>query len=254
MGRTCVAHSDQTFRNGSFLITVTGVAYGVHEIGIDAAAKSRGASAYTPKDGQFIVFYAKATRVGFGQASMPSTSSTMTDATGKKYTAAGPYAGALGQGFDENQLPGTTRGEGASPTGGQVITRRRRVAGHRVRGDEARRRRVPDPVVLEYTTRGRAVLLLHDIAERRRPVEGGFVDHRVEVTDRQLVDCSPGLVGDRGHCCNLWRGRRGSAIDCPRRVALDLRKARVVDEDASVDGRIPGDVRDTTLAAHNASH
>ena len=48
LGRTDVANSDQTFRNGSFLITVTGLAYGVQEIGVDAAAKSRGASAYKP--------------------------------------------------------------------------------------------------------------------------------------------------------------------------------------------------------------
>jgi hypothetical protein len=108
LGRTYVANSDQTFRNGSFLITVTGLAYGVGEIYVDAAAKSRGASVYKPKNGQFIVFYADATRVGFGRASMPSTSSTLSDAAGKKYTAAGPYVGALGQGFDENQIPGTT--------------------------------------------------------------------------------------------------------------------------------------------------
>jgi hypothetical protein len=108
LGRTDAAQSFQTFRNGSFLITVTGLAYGVQEIDIDAAAKSRGVSAYKPKNGQFIVFYATATRVGFGRASMPSTSSTLTDASGKKYTAAGPYVGAVGQGFDENQLPGTT--------------------------------------------------------------------------------------------------------------------------------------------------
>src|SRR5665811_141034 len=108
LGRTDAAWSFQTFRNGSFLITVTGLAYGVQEIDVDAAAKSRGVSAYKPKNGQFIVFYADATRVGFGRASMPSTSSTLSDAAGKKYTAAGPYVGALGQGFDENQMPGTT--------------------------------------------------------------------------------------------------------------------------------------------------
>jgi len=108
LGRTDTANSDQTFRNGSFLITVTELAYGVKEIDVDGAAKARGASAYKPKNGQFIVFYATATRVGFGRASLPSTSSTLSDADGKKYTAAGPYVGALGQGFDENQLPGTT--------------------------------------------------------------------------------------------------------------------------------------------------
>jgi hypothetical protein len=108
LGRTDTANSDQTFRNGSFLITVTELAYGVKEIDVDGAAKSRGASAYKPKNGQFIVFYATATRVGFGRASLPSASSTLSDADGKKYTAAGPYVGALGQGFDENQLPGTT--------------------------------------------------------------------------------------------------------------------------------------------------
>ncbi len=108
LGRTDAAQSFQTFRNGSFLITVTALAYGVRELPVDAAAKSRGVSAYKPKNGQFIVFYATATRVGFGRASMPSTSSTMLDAAGKKYTAAGPYVGAMGQGFDEIQLPGTT--------------------------------------------------------------------------------------------------------------------------------------------------
>ena len=108
LGRTDAAQSFQTFRNGSFLITVTDLAYGVQELPVDAAAKSRGVSAYKPKNGQFIVFYATATRVGFGHASMPSTSSTLLDATGKTYTAAGPYVGAVGQGFDEDQLPGTT--------------------------------------------------------------------------------------------------------------------------------------------------
>lgn len=109
LGRTDLANSDETFRNGSFLITVTGLAYGVREIDVDAAATSGAASAYKPKNGQFIVFYAKATRVGFTPASMPSMSSTLSDASGKKYTAAGPYSGALGQGFDTKQLPGTTR-------------------------------------------------------------------------------------------------------------------------------------------------
>src|SRR5665811_1269747 len=55
LGRTDAAQSFQTFRNGSFLITVTGLAYGVQEIPVDAAAKSRGVSAYKPKNGQFIV-------------------------------------------------------------------------------------------------------------------------------------------------------------------------------------------------------
>jgi hypothetical protein len=108
LGRTDLANSDQTFRNGPFLITVTEVAYGVRELSVDAAAKSRGVSAYKPKNGQFIVFYATATRVGFGRASMPSTSSTLSDTAGKNYTAAGPYVGTVGQGFDENQMPGTT--------------------------------------------------------------------------------------------------------------------------------------------------
>jgi len=108
LGRTDAAQSFQTFRNGSLLITVTDLAYAVQEVPVDAAAKSRGVSAYKPKNGQFIVFYATATRVGLGRASMPSTSSTLLDATGKKYTAAGPFVGAVGQGFDEDQLPGTT--------------------------------------------------------------------------------------------------------------------------------------------------
>ena len=42
LGRTDLANSSQTFRNGSFLITVTGLAYAVQEIPVDAAAKSRG--------------------------------------------------------------------------------------------------------------------------------------------------------------------------------------------------------------------
>lgn len=109
LGRTDLANSDQTFRNGSFLITVTGLTYGEREIGVDAAAESRGVSAYKPKNGQFIVFYVKATRVGFARASMPSASSTLTDAAGRTYAAAGPYVGALGQGLDEDQLLGTTR-------------------------------------------------------------------------------------------------------------------------------------------------
>jgi hypothetical protein len=108
LGRTDLANSSETFRNGSFLIKVTGLAYSVQEMDVDAAAKSRGVSAYKPKNGQFIVFYATATRVGFGRASMPSTSSTLTDAAGKKYTAAGPFVGVVGQGFDEIQQPGTT--------------------------------------------------------------------------------------------------------------------------------------------------
>jgi hypothetical protein len=108
LGRTDLANSSETFRNGSFLIKVTGLAYSVQEMDVDAAAKSRGVSAYKPKNGQFIVFYATATRVGFGRASMPSTSSTLSDATGKKYPAAGPFVGAVGQGFEEDQLPGTT--------------------------------------------------------------------------------------------------------------------------------------------------
>src|SRR5664280_2587652 len=57
LGRTDIANSDQTFRNGSFLITVTGLVYGVQEMDVDASAKSRGASVYKPKNGQFIVFY-----------------------------------------------------------------------------------------------------------------------------------------------------------------------------------------------------
>jgi len=108
LGRTDAANSSQTFRNGSFLITVPGLSYAVEEIPVDAAAKSRGVSAYKPKNGQFIVFHATATRVGFGAASMPSTSSTLLDATGKTYLAAGPFVGAVGQGFDEDQMTGTT--------------------------------------------------------------------------------------------------------------------------------------------------
>lgn len=109
LGRTDVANSDEAFRNGSFLITVTGLAYGVQQIDVSAAAKSRGVTAYKPKNGQFIVFYAQATNVGFARASMPSTGSTLLDAAGKKYAAGGPYVGGVGEGSDENQLPGTTR-------------------------------------------------------------------------------------------------------------------------------------------------
>jgi len=49
LGRTDLANSDQTFRNGSFLITVTGLAYGVQEIDVDAAAKSRGSAPTNPR-------------------------------------------------------------------------------------------------------------------------------------------------------------------------------------------------------------
>ena len=72
LGRTEAAQSFQTFRNGSFLITVTALAYAVQEIDVDAAAKSRGMSAYKPKNGQFLIFYATATRVGFGRAAISS--------------------------------------------------------------------------------------------------------------------------------------------------------------------------------------
>ena len=109
LGRTDAAQSFQTFRNGSFLITVSTLEYGVQELPVDAAAKSRGISAYKPKNGQFIVFYAQATNVGFARASMPSTGSTLLDAAGKKYAAGGPYVGGVGEGSDEDQLPGTTR-------------------------------------------------------------------------------------------------------------------------------------------------
>ena len=109
LGQTDVANSDEAFRNGSFLIRVTSLAYDLQQKDVDAAAKSRGVTAYKPKNGQFIVFYAEATIVGFAPASMPSTSSTLSDAAGKRYPAAGPNVGGVGQGFDENQLPGTTR-------------------------------------------------------------------------------------------------------------------------------------------------
>jgi hypothetical protein len=36
-----------------------------------------------------------------------TTSSTLSNAAGKKYTAAGPYVGAVGKDLDENQPPGT---------------------------------------------------------------------------------------------------------------------------------------------------
>ena len=107
--RTGTANSDQAFRNGSFLIRATSVAYGVREIDVDAAAKARGVSAHKPGNGQFIVFYAEATNVGLASASMPSTASTLSDAAGKTYPAAGPFVGVVGQGFDQRQLPGTGR-------------------------------------------------------------------------------------------------------------------------------------------------
>ncbi|MEO8557352.1 MAG: hypothetical protein ABI474_11860 [Actinomycetota bacterium] len=107
--RTGTAYGNQPFRNGSFLITTTSLAYDTQEIDPGAAAKSRGVTAYQPKNGQFIVFYATATNVSFAPASMPSASTTLTDAAGKTYQAAGPFAGAVGQGFDQKQLPGTTQ-------------------------------------------------------------------------------------------------------------------------------------------------
>lgn len=109
LGRTGTANSSETFRNGSFLITVTGLGYGIQEMDVSAAAKARGVRPYKPKNGQFIVFDAKATNVGFGRATMPSMSTTLTDATGRTYPAAGPFVGAIGQGFGQSQLTGTTR-------------------------------------------------------------------------------------------------------------------------------------------------
>jgi hypothetical protein len=109
LGRTGTANSSETFRNGSFLITVTGLSYGVQQMEVSAAAKARGVSSYKPQNGQFIVIDAKATNVGFGRASMASMSTTLSDAAGKTYPAAGPNVGAIGQGFGESQLPGTTR-------------------------------------------------------------------------------------------------------------------------------------------------
>lgn len=109
MFRTGNANGNQPFRNGSFLITTTELAYDVQAIDAGAAAKSHGVTSYKPKNGQFIVFHATATNVSFASASMPSASTTLTDAAGKTYQAAGPFVGAVGQGFDEKQLPGTTR-------------------------------------------------------------------------------------------------------------------------------------------------
>lgn len=112
LGRTDAANSDQAFRNGSFLIKVSGLGYAVEQIDVDAP-QAGGLAAHKPKSGQFIVFYAEATNVGFTRASMPSASSTLSDAAGKKYPAAGPFIGGdvrgAVQGFDEEQLPGTTR-------------------------------------------------------------------------------------------------------------------------------------------------
>ena len=107
--RTGTAYSNQPFRNGSFLVASTSLAWEVQEIDAGAAAKSHGVMSYKPKNGHFIVFYATATNVSFGSASMPSATTTLTDAAGKKYKAAGPFVGAVGQGFDQKQLPGTTR-------------------------------------------------------------------------------------------------------------------------------------------------
>ena len=47
--------------------------------------------------------------VSFGSASLPSAMTTLTDAAGKTYKAAGPFVGAVGQGFDQKQLPGMTQ-------------------------------------------------------------------------------------------------------------------------------------------------
>jgi len=107
--RTGNAYGNQPFRNGSFLITTTSLALDVPEIDAGAAAKSHGVTSYKPKNGHFIVFYATATNVSFTSASMPSASTTLTDAAGTTYKAAGPYVGAMGQGFDQKQLPGMTR-------------------------------------------------------------------------------------------------------------------------------------------------
>ena len=43
--------------------------------------------------------------------------------------------------------------------------------------------------------------------------------------------------------------RAGAAVDLPRRRAVDRREERAVDEDAAVDGRVPRDVWDATVAA-----
>ena len=109
LGRTGTANGNETFHNGSFLITTTSFAYDIQEIDTGAAATLHGVTSYKPKDGQFIVFNATATNVSFGSASMPSAMSTLTDAAGKTYKAAGPFVGAVGQGFDQKQLPGTTQ-------------------------------------------------------------------------------------------------------------------------------------------------
>ncbi|MEP7018833.1 MAG: hypothetical protein ABI899_12540 [Actinomycetota bacterium] len=106
--RTGTAYGNQPFRNGSFLITTTSLAYDIQSIDAGAAAKSHGVTSYKPKNGQFIVFNATATNVSFASASMPSASTTLTDAAGKTYKAAGPFVGAVGQGFDQKQPPGMT--------------------------------------------------------------------------------------------------------------------------------------------------
>lgn len=98
------------FRNGSFEITVTKVLLGVPLIDVDATAKSGGVKGYEPKNGQFIVVYASAKNVGRKPASMSSTDSTLTDGQGTEFAAGGPYLmGVVGQGFGEQQQPGTTR-------------------------------------------------------------------------------------------------------------------------------------------------
>lgn len=106
--RTLIGFARVPVRNGSFLMTTTGLANGIQEIDAGAAAKSYEVTAYTPKNGQFIVFNATATNVSLTSASMPSAITTLTNGAGKTDKASGPYLGAVGQGFDKSQQPGTT--------------------------------------------------------------------------------------------------------------------------------------------------
>lgn len=99
---------NEPFRNGSFLISVTGFGYGLPEIVPGPVAKSHGTSAFKPKNGKFLMVYARATNVSFTSAIMASTGVTLVDGEGNRYVAGGPYVGGADQGFDQSQLPGTT--------------------------------------------------------------------------------------------------------------------------------------------------
>jgi hypothetical protein len=101
--------SNEPFRSGSFVVQVTGIDYAVTQIDVEGPVKTGGVTGHKPSSGQFTMFYLTATNVSEHAASMSSTSSTVSDTAGHRYTAVGPLAGAAGQGFGVSQRPGTTR-------------------------------------------------------------------------------------------------------------------------------------------------